>query len=534
MQEKPQRKSPFKLALVSASNKEGLSSFIQKLAEHGMSVISTGGTAQHLCEKGVSVTSVSDYTGFPEVLDGRVKTLHPHVHISLLARDSHKQDLQTLEEYNLTPIDLVVGNLYPFEEASAKGFSDHQLTDYIDIGGPTFLRAAAKNFERVTVVCDPTDYDWVLEKSLTSEGLQLEDRKKLATKVFYHVSSYDSFIASKLQEDENSDENPDENPNENPKEISFGGVLHSKLRYGENPHQKACWYKKTGAKTGLHQIKKLQGKELSYNNILDLEAATTALKSFSDRPIVVCVKHNNPCGVATGESLTTAVEKSLKSDPVSVFGGVVALNGEVTLKEAELLTSLFLECIVAPGFTPEALSVFAEKKNLRILLWPDICLNTSSGASSEVKTVAGGFLIQQKDSPDLEKTDWQFKSETPNDGVLKDLKFAWRVCAHLKSNAIAICSQGRSLGLGMGQVNRVDAVKQAILRMKQFHGECSGEIVLASDAFFPFADSIEEISKAGIRWVIQPGGSIYDEEVFRRAKELGVNFVITGQRHFRH
>ncbi len=514
--------SQFKLALVSASNKEGLVDFLNNFAHRGLKILSTGGTARHLRENGLKVMDVSEYTGFPEVMDGRVKTLHPHIHMSILARGYKSEDLQTLEKYQLQPIDLVIGNLYPFEEASQKGLADRELSDFIDIGGPSFLRGAAKGFERVTVVCHPSDYDWIAQKDLSGDKLSIDERKELAAKIFAHVSSYDSMIARKLN-------------NKLDLEYSLGGALQSRLRYGENPHQSASWYKTKGALSGLHQSEILQGKMLSYNNILDLEAATRVLRSFKDQAAAVSVKHNNPCGVAVGENLTEAVNKSLKADPMSVFGGIVSVNEEVTEEVAKLLNSLFLECVVAPSFSQESLKILQKKKNLRLLKWPQMLdLEEIPGMNAvEVKTVAGGFLVQNQDEPSPWNDGWTVSGEEPSSCIKADLQFAWNVCAHLKSNAIAICGQGQSLGLGMGQVNRVDAVRQAISRMKEFHPDCK-EAVLASDAFFPFEDSIEEIDRAGIRWIIQPGGSIRDKEVLLKASELGVNILLTGERHFRH
>ena len=502
----------FKNALVSVSDKTGLLDFIRPLAEQGIRLLSTGGTAEHLRDNGFKVIDVSEQTKFPEVMSGRVKTLHPHIHMGLLARDHVSEDLCLLKEYGLEPFDLVVGNLYPFAEAFKKGLKGRELVEYIDIGGPSFLRAAAKNFERICVVCDPLDYSWIHEK----HELTLEDRKYLASKVFYHTSAYDSLVARALYERESS-----------PKEFSLAGQLVSELRYGENPQQTAAWYGSTGVLGGLQNAEIIQGKALSYNNLLDLDAATSMLREFSDGPCCVSVKHNNPCGVGLGNDILTAVERSLAADPVSVFGGIVAVNKKIDVEEARRLTALFLECVVAPEYTLEALEVFKKKKNLRVLRW-----EMREGQGMSVKTINGGFLIQSKDI--LENvSQWEFKGEEPNPKLMEVLVLAWKVAMKLKSNGIAIARPSQTVGLGMGQVNRVDAVSQAIGRMNEFH-KGAKEVVLASDAFFPFADSIEVAASAGVKWVIQPGGSMKDPEVLERASKLGVNMVLTKTRHFLH
>lgn len=504
----------FKNALVSVSDKTGLADFIRPLAEKGLRVLSTGGTANYLRENGIEVVDVSDQTGFPEVMDGRVKTLHPKIHMALLARDHVPSDLELLREYGLEPIDLVVGNLYPFEEALKKSLDEQQQTEFIDIGGPSLLRASAKSYSRITVVCDPKDYAHLLEMP----EVNLDERRRLASKVFSHVSAYDAMIAAHLGA---GLEGPD---------ISFGGHFVQELRYGENPQQKAGWFRRRGSQGGLHEAEILQGKALSYNNLLDLEAAVSTLREFKQGPAVVSVKHTNPCGVGCGSTLSEATALSLKADPVSVFGGIVALNEKVTAGVARQLKELFLECIVAPDFDHEAMEILGKKKNLRVLKWPDMM---TSDPGLLVRSISGGWLVQTQDEVEGWSSNWQVIGETPSDEVRKDLVLAWKVCAHLKSNAIAIAGEGQSLGLGMGQVNRVDAVEQAISRMKQFHPD-KGRVVLASDAFFPFPDSIEKAAAAGIRWVIQPGGSLKDDEVKAKAKELEVNLVMTGRRHFQH
>lgn len=499
----------FKNALVSCSNKAGLVEFLTPFAKNGMRLVSTGGTADHLRKAGLSVVDVSEQTGFEEVMDGRVKTLHPKVHMALLARMDEAEDRQVMKQNQIEPFDLVVGNLYPFEE--------NPSIETIDIGGPSFLRSAAKSFNRIAVICDPKDYVWVAEK----DELTLDDRQKLAAKVFAHTSSYDSMIAKHFSGFQRIDFN----------DLSMGGKIVQHLRYGENPQQKANWFRVGGEKFGIHQARVLQGKELSYNNLLDVDSAVSTLREFAGQCAGVAVKHNSPCGVAVNSDALTAVKLMAESDPVSIFGGVIALNFKVDKSEAGILNTIFLECIVAPKFTSEALAVFAKKKNVRLLEWPDFQM---IGDAATFRSVSGGFLVQSRDEVSAKWGD-EFKvfGEPLNDQIKAELVFAMKVAAHLKSNAIAITGGGQTLGLGMGQVNRVDAVEQAVSRAKKFHPKTKNS-VLASDGFFPFADSIDKIFEAGIRYVIQPGGSLKDEEVKARAKECGITMVLTGRRHFTH
>lgn len=503
--------SKFKNVLVSVSDKTGLVEFLKPLFEEGARIVSTGGTAKTLRDAGVKVVDVSEQTGFPEVMDGRVKTLHPRVHMGLLARAGNEEDEKLLKQNDLQAFDLVIVNLYPFEQTLATKAGQEELIENIDIGGPSLLRAASKNFERITVVVDPSDY-----KELHTKPTR-EQRLRFAAKAFAHVSSYDAMISQTLGAGEPF------------MHFGLGGTRLQSLRYGENPHQKAIWYKRRGAQTGWHDAKILQGKELSYNNLLDLESALGLLREF-DQPSAVAVKHNNPCGAASSDHLEEAVAKCLASDPVSVFGGIVALNQEVSAAAAEALNKIFLECVVAPKFSKQALEIFAKKKNLRLLEWAELGIRDDFW---KVQSIQGGFLIQEADHVHMWNPEWKILGDHPTPQIRADLSFAWATCAHLKSNAIAIAENKQSLGLGMGQVNRVDSVELAVQRMRKFHPQHSTP-VLASDAFFPFPDSIELIHQAGIRWVIQPGGSMRDEEVFTRAKDLGVNMVLTGQRHFRH
>jgi len=507
----------FQRILVSVSDKTGLVDFLRPFAEAGARIISSGGTAKTLSQANIAVTEVSDYTGFPECMDGRVKTLHPKVHMGLLYHPHLEEDLDLLAKHDAVQFDLVIVNLYPYEDAKKKGLKDDDLIEFIDIGGPSMLRSAAKNFKNICVVTDPGDYKWIAAKD---GELSLDDRKYLAAKVFQMTSSYDQMISQNLYSELNSLEDQSA-------PLMLQAKHFSTLRYGENPQQKAWWY--TSGPAGLHTAQILQGKPLSYNNILDLQAACTTVRMFTE-PAAVAIKHNNPCGVAANENKLQALTLALKADPVSVFGGIVACNFKIDTEEANLLAEIFLECIVAPEISQEAMAVFAKKKNLRILQWAGM---QSFTAGVETRSIDGGFVQQEADKVAEDMTTWQFVGDQPDEGTLKDLRFAWKCCAALKSNAIAICKNGQSLGLGMGQVNRVDAVKQSLERSKEFHPQVANTI-LASDAFFPFPDSVEIAAKGGVRWMIQPGGSVKDEEVLAMAKKLNVNMVLTGQRHFRH
>lgn len=505
----------WKRALVSVSDKTGLADLLGPLVKEGLQILSTGGTAAFLREKGFAVTDISEVTGFPEVMDGRVKTLHPNVHMGLLARRDHAGDVETLRKFSVEGIDLVVVNLYPFEDAARSKAAMPELIEKIDIGGPSMLRSAAKNFRSVAVLCDPNDYGWFLEnrKDWTESKGQ-----RLSAKVFAHTSVYDGLIAGALGYQE-------------PQLFPWGGRLIQKLRYGENPHQQASWYRLPADTEGLSSSRILQGKELSYNNLLDLDAAVSLVKEFS-QPGAVAVKHNNPCGAAIAKTLGEALHKALTTDPISVFGGIIALNREVGVNEARELTSIFLEAIVAPSYTEEALAEFAKKKNLRVLSWPHL-MDFKRGP--DVRAVAGGFLVQSPDRFVSDSAQWRFEGERPDANRLQDLHFGERVCGCLKSNAIALVADGVTVGLGMGQVNRVDAVAQALQRMKTHHPALkTASVSLISDAFFPFADSIELAAKEGIRWILQPGGSVKDEEVLAASRRAGVNMVLTGERHFRH
>lgn len=500
-------------ALVSVFNKSNLEVLAEIFKSHQDEVYSTGGTAQALRELGVAVKDVSELTQFPEVMDGRVKTLHPHIHMGLLARKDHVGDQKTLQEFGVSVFDIVVGNLYDFESGIAKGLDFKDQIELVDIGGPSFLRAAAKSFDRIDVICDPQDYHWLDAET------SLEQRQVFAAKVFRHTSYYDCQIADWLTSSSDAQEQ---------NEMTLAAKKVFDLRYGENPSQKASWFK--SEIEGLHTAKVLQGKELSYNNILDLQSAIEAIKEF-EQPAVVSLKHTNPCGVSQNRDLTLALEESLGADPMSVFGGIIAINRTVDVPQAEKLVSLFLECVVAPEFTEDAQKLFAKKKNIRLLQWPEMMKFKRTRPIA--RSVFGGFLIQTPDQVSVDGEQWVIHGSTPSTEVMESLKFAWKVCAHLKSNAIAICSGTKTVGLGMGQVSRIDAMEQAFLRVKKFHADAS-ELVLASDAFFPFSDSIEMAAENNVKWIIQPGGSIKDAEVISKARELGVNMIFTGVRHFKH
>ncbi len=499
----------FKNALVSVSNKKGLIEFIAPLAQQGLRVVSTGGTAKYLKEAGIDVVEVSEQTGFKEVMSGRVKSLHPRVHMPLLARKNHSEDQQALSSENLQAFDLLVCNLYPFETKPG--------IEQIDVGGPSMLMAGAKNFEQVTVLCDPEDYQKIL---LAGQLPEQQIRKQLAAKVFSHLAHYNSCIAHWMADSMDSKE----------KDLQLTARFFKKLRYGENPSQKATWFQID--KQGLHQSNCLQGKPLSFNNIRDLESAVSTLRQFTQTACCVAVKHNNPCGVACGDTLESAVEKTLKADPVSVFGGVLALNKKVSEAVAVQLSSLFLEAIIAPSYTEEALKVFQTKKNLRVLEWSALIKQPVS--SSKIYSVEGG-LLSQDGQPTTFSWDenWQCIGESLSEKTQLDLLMAWKVCSQLKSNAIAIVKNCQTVGLGMGQVSRIAAVEGAIKNWKHFHPDIK-DPVLASDGFFPFPDSIETACQSGIKWLIQPGGSIRDKEIIAKAKELSVNMVLTSSRCFLH
>ncbi|MFS1514213.1 bifunctional phosphoribosylaminoimidazolecarboxamide formyltransferase/IMP cyclohydrolase [Chengkuizengella sp. SCS-71B] len=510
-----------KRALISVSDKTGIVEFADQLSKLGVEIISTGGTKKLLEEKGVPVIGISEVTGFPEVLDGRVKTLHPAVHSGLLAvRDSEKHQLQ-MKELDLEYIDLVVVNLYPFQQTIEKPDVTYEdAIENIDIGGPTMLRSAAKNHAFVTVVVDSNDYTEVIEQIKSNEDTSLETRKKLAAKVFRHTAAYDSLISNYLSE-QMGEEFPERYT------ITYEKV--QDLRYGENPHQKAAFYRKPLADEGnITTAEKLHGKELSYNNINDANAALQILKEF-DEPAVVAIKHMNPCGVGIGETIEAAYQKTYDADPVSIFGGIVAFNREIGKEIAEKLHEIFLEIIIAPSYTDEAIEVLTKKKNIRLLK-----LGAAQQPNKQnriVTSVNDGMLIQDVDTYQLADEDIKVVTERkPTEEELKQLLFGWKVVKHVKSNAIILANDDMTIGVGAGQMNRVGAANIAI----QQAGEKAKGSILASDAFFPMGDTLELAAKAGITAVIQPGGSIKDEESIKVANEHGIAMVVTGVRHFKH
>ena len=498
-------------AILSVYDKSGLVEFGRGLSDLGWDLIASGGTAALLRENGLAVTEVAQWTGSPEILDGRVKTLHPAVHGGLLAR-STQADIDQLNELGWSPIDLAAVNLYPFEQTIARAdVSLPEAVENIDIGGVALIRAAAKNFERVSLVCDPKDYPWVLER-LQAGSLSREDRRRLATKGFQLTAHYDTAISAYLHNQ--------------PAALDLHLYLVSKLRYGENPHQSATLYgyqPDSGPLGG--QI--LQGKALSYNNLLDLDAAWRAAVSF-DRPTVCIVKHLSPCGIASADTLVEAFGPALASDPVSAFGGVIAVNRPFDAALANALGELFVECIAAPGFSSDSLEILSGRKNLRLVSMPD----TTVEPLFELRSINQGVLKQSVDLGDpTGSPDWKVVTQRkPGESEWEALRFAWKACQQVKSNAIVLVQGQATVGIGGGQPNRVDCVRIAVQRA----GDKARGAVMASDAFFPFPDSVEEAARAGITAIVEPGGSIRDAESIAAADEYGIAMVFTGVRHFRH
>ena len=511
------------LALLSTSDKTGLIDLARSLVdEFGFDLISSGGTASALKDAGLSVTKVADYTGFPEILGGRVKTLHPRIHGGILARRDVQQDLAELSTNDIRPIDLVVVNLYPFEQTIANPDTTlAEAIEKIDIGGPTLLRAAAKNFANLTVLCNPADYDAYLGELRQNQGeTSLEFRQARALQVFSHTAGYDSAIASYLARQA-------EDTATLPQQFALAGGQLQSLRYGENPHQAAAWYQTGTTASGWAAAKKLQGKELSYNNLVDLEAARRIIVEFTDTPAAAVLKHTNPCGVALGNTLAEAYENALNADSISAFGGIVALNRAIDAPTATALTKTFLECVVAPGCDAEAEKILAAKSKVRVLTLPEL----NRGEPHTVKVIAGGFLVQESDEAIDDSQQWKVVSETqPTPAQMADLLFAWKVAKHVKSNAIVVAGDRVTLGIGAGQMNRVGAVKIAL---EQAAEKARGGI-LASDGFFPFDDSVRAAAAVGIAAIVQPGGSLRDKDSIAAANELGLVMVLTGTRHFLH
>jgi len=513
-------------ALLSVSDKSGIVEFARALAALGVQILSTGGTAKLLEKEGIAVTEVSAYTGFPEMLDGRVKTLHPKIHAGLLARRDDPGHLAALRGAGIPPIDLLVVNLYPFQATVADpDCSFEEAIENIDIGGPALLRAAAKNHAGVGVVVDPADYARVLEEMRSSGGISEATRFALAKKVFAHTAAYDGAIANYL-----SSLDAGRRRREYPDVLSLQFARLQDLRYGENPHQSAALYRDERPVAGsLATCRQLQGKELSYNNIADADAAWECVKSFAE-PACVIVKHANPCGVATGASLAAAYEKAFKTDPVSAFGGILAFNRALDRAAAEAASQQFAEVIVAPRVEPDAQEVFAKKANVRVLEVP----LSHDVQAHDYKRVGGGLLVQTTDAKAVRRDELKVVTKKPpTESQWSDLLFAWRVAKFVKSNAIVFCRDGMTLGVGAGQMSRVDSSRLAAMKAQAAKLSLAGSVV-ASDAFFPFRDGLDVVAEAGAAAVIQPGGSVRDDEVIAAADERGVAMVLTGVRHFRH
>ena len=516
-------------ALISVYDKTGAADFARALAALGIEIISTGGTARLLREAGLAVRDVAELTGWPEMLGGRVKTLHPKVHGGLLYRRGVAADREEAQRHGIVPIDLVVVNLYPFEATAAKaGLTAEELVENIDIGGPTMLRSAAKNFESVAVICDPADYARVAGELAGARFLSLATRLDLARKVFAVTARYDGMIATELERLSAADGalSLGERP-ELPARFHLALERKQGMRYGENPHQKAALYIPAGrAAVGLAGARQLQGKELSYNNLVDLDAAWRLTLEFG-KPAVAIIKHNNPCGAAEQETPRDAYLRALECDPVSAFGGVIALNRPLDAATAAELGKLFVECVAAPGYEPAALEHLMNKKNLRLMEMPA----ASDESTLELKRISGGVLVQDPDLRRLSQSDLKVVSKrAPTDEELRALLFAWKVCKHVKSNAIVFARAGQSVGIGAGQMSRVDSVKIAVMKAQH---PLAGTVV-ASDAFFPFPDGVEEAAKAGATAVIQPGGSVRDADVIAAADKAAMAMVFCGVRHFRH
>ncbi len=530
-----------RLALLSTSDKTHLIDFAQRLVnEFDFDLISSGGTAAALKAAGVSVTKVSDYTGAPEILGGRVKTLHPRIHGGILARRDMDSDLADLKANQIRPIDLVVVNLYPFEQTIAQqaqqGITDVAAAiEQIDIGGPAMLRAAAKNFAHLTVLCSPDLYEPYLQE-ISAGDVSLAFRQSCALRVFTHTAAYDSAITQYLnianqgatQPAAQTAQSPLPTQKTLPESFQLSGQAKQTLRYGENPHQAAVWYQ-TGA-TGWATATQLQGKELSYNNLVDLEAARQIIAEFAgpdDEPAAAILKHNNPCGVSQAADLVTAYQKAFAADDTSAFGGIVALNRPIDVATAQALTQTFLECVVAPGCDPKVAELLKAKGKVRVMILPDLM----SGPAVTLKTIAGGFLAQAADQVLTPPADWQIVTkDQPSPAQLAELFFAWKVVKHVKSNAIVVTNDRTTQGVGAGQMNRVGSVKIALEQA----GEAAQGAILASDGFFPFDDSVRTAAAAGIRAVVQPGGSVRDEDSIRAADELGIIMALTQTRHFLH
>src|SRR5580700_4920156 len=512
-------------AVLSVTDKTGLVDFARQLSGLGIELISTGGTAKLLRDSGISVKDISELTGFPEMLDGRVKTLHPKVHGGILHRRENPAHVAAVAEHGILPIDMIVVNLYAFEKTAAKpSVAFEELIENIDIGGPSMIRSAAKNFHYVAVVTSPADYQAVAEELTSTRGaLSLETKWRLAQKAFATTAAYDSAIASTLERIPDVKSPQLESAEAFPQTLRLSFQKTLDLRYGENPHQKAAMYS-DGSDAGVANARQLQGKELSYNNIVDLQAAWDLAQEF-DEPVVAIIKHTNPCGTATGKTLAEAYKRALECDPVSAFGGVIGVNRPIDAEAAEEMHKLFLEVIAAPAFDEAAKAKFASKKNLRLV---EV---TAVDQKWVLKNVSGGLLVQDSDIRPLADTDLKVVTQRPpTPEETRALLFAWKVCKHVKSNAIVYARDGQTVGVGAGQMSRVDSAKIGAMKAQL---PLKGTVA-ASDAFFPFPDGVEEIAKAGTTAIIQPGGSQRDPEVIAAADRLGLAMLFTGVRHFRH
>lgn len=517
-------KRPIRRALISVYDKTGLVDLATGLHAAGVDIVSTGSTAKTIAAEGIPVTPVEQVTGFPEVLDGRVKTLHPRVHAGLLADLRKPEHAAALTELDVAPFELAVVNLYPFSQTVASGASVDECVEQIDIGGPSMVRAAAKNHPSVAVVVDPLGYDGVLA-AVADGGFTLAQRKHLAALAFRHTAEYDVAVAGWMT----STLAPEEPRQALPEWVGRTYRRSAQLRYGENPHQQAALYDDSGARSGLAQAEQLHGKEMSYNNFTDADAAWRAAFDHTQTCVAI-IKHANPCGIAVSAvSVADAHRKAHDCDPLSAFGGVIAANTEVSVEMAEYVATIFTEVIVAPGYAPGAVEVLAAKKNIRVLVAP-----APARDDFELRQISGGLLAQQRDALDALGDDpatWTLATGAPADAAtLADLVFAWRACRAVKSNAIVVAADGATVGVGMGQVNRVDAARLAVER----GGERVRGAVAASDAFFPFPDGLQTLTDAGVKAIVHPGGSVRDDEVTAAAAEAGISLYLTGARHFAH
>lgn len=509
-------------ALISVSDKTGVVEFVKGLVQAGIEIISTGGTRKVLTEAGIPTLSIDEVTGFPEMMDGRVKTLHPKIHGGLLARRDLTSHMTAMKEQDIQPIDFVCVNLYPFKETIEKpAVTEAEAIENIDIGGPSMLRSAAKNFASVTVVVDPKDYALVLAEAKSEQGTSLATRKQLAAKVFRHTAAYDALIADYLTKQTADSE---------PEKLTLTYDLKQPLRYGENSHQTAAFYQNAlPVPYSIASAQQLHGKELSYNNIKDADAALRIIREFTE-PTVVALKHMNPCGIGSGKTISEAYRFAYEADPTSIFGGILVANREIDLATAEELHKLFLEIVIAPSFSKEAFEVLSGKKNLRLLTL-DFSEQVNENNQPEVVAVLGGLLVQDQDIIEEKPTEWEVATDRqPTESELKALAFAWKAVKHVKSNAIVVANEHQTVGVGAGQMNRVGSVKLALEGAK---GRMDGA-VLASDAYFPMDDSVEYAAQHGIKAIVQPGGSIRDKDSIAMANKYGVAMVFTGVRHFRH